>query len=258
MGSKLTDSVQRAFAILEAFNTMEPKVTLQQVSDKLSLPKVTTFRYLRTLVFLGYIFKEADSNFYKLSPKVLRLGFSMLAGMELREAALPYLEELSRTTGQNVGLGVLDRTEVVYVERIRKRRSLNVDLGVGSRVSAYRTAIGLAILAFLSDKEVEGVIEKILQKEPEGAQALGTDGKQLLRSLHDVRTRGYATDDKGYYSFMRSVGVPVFDGRGTIEGAINIVVFSDEISMEELKADYAPLLIDTAKKISSARGYFES
>ena len=78
MGSKLTDSVQRAFAVLEAFTPTTSSMALQQIVDRVGLPKGTTFRYLRTLMFLGYISRNADSGRYMLSPKVLDLGFALL------------------------------------------------------------------------------------------------------------------------------------------------------------------------------------
>jgi IclR family pca regulon transcriptional regulator len=255
MGSKLTDSVQRAFAILEAFTTATPRMTLQEVADKIKLPKVTTFRYLRTLTSLGYITRETDSNGYALSPKVLHLGFTALGGMELRQVARPYLEELSQKAGQNVGLGVIDKTEIVYVERIKRRRVINIEYGVGSRVSICRTAIGRAVLAYMNEPEVLDIIDEVLSKEPEAEEYIGPEGKQLLQMLEVTRTQGYAANDEGYIPSLRAIGAPVFNGAGSVEGAINMTVFCVEVSMARLIADYAPLLLDTARKISSARGH---
>lgn len=255
MGSKLTDSVQRAFAILEAFSLATPRMTLQQVADKIGLPKVTTFRYLRTLASLGYVSREAGSNGYALSPKVLHLGFTLLGGMELRQVALPYLEELSRIAGQNVGLGVVDKTEVVYVERIKRRRIINVEYGVGSRVSIYRTAIGRAILAYMSEAEVLGIVKEVVGREPEAGAYVGPNGQRLLGMLRETRNKGYAANDEEYIPSLRAIGAPIFDGLGVIEGAINMSVFSIEIGMDELIANYVPLLVKTAQEISSARGF---
>jgi IclR family transcriptional regulator, pca regulon regulatory protein len=254
MGSKLTDSVQRAFAVLEAFGPASPTMTLQEVAEKIGLPKVTAFRYLRTLVSLGYVSRPAGSNGYTLSPKVLHLGFTALGGMELRQVALPYLQDLAGLAGQNIGLGVVDKREVVYVERIKRRRIINVDYGVGSRVSIYRTAIGRAILAFMSDAEVTDIVREIL-KDEEAAEFVGQEGGKLLTMLQEVRREGYAANNLGFIPGLRAIGAPLFDGRGIVEGAINMTVISMEISMEELTGKYAPLLLTTAENISSARGF---
>jgi len=71
----------------------------------------------------------------------------------VRDIALPHLRELSRVTGQTVNPGILDGLEVVYIERIKKRRILTIDLSVGSRLNAYDTSIGQAILTSLEKKE---------------------------------------------------------------------------------------------------------
>ena len=139
-------------------------MTLQQVADKVGLPKVTAFRYLRTLVSLGYLSREGDAHGYMLSTKVLHLGFTVLGGMELRQVALPYGEELALKTNQNIGLGVVDKAQVVYIERLRRRRIINVEYGVGSRVSIYRTAIGRAILAHMPEAEVLDILAEILER----------------------------------------------------------------------------------------------
>jgi IclR family pca regulon transcriptional regulator len=247
--------VQRAFAILEAFSPTEPRMTLQQVADKIGLPKVTSFRYLRTLTALGYITKEPDSNGYRLDPKILRLGFTVLAGMELRQTALTHLQELSRIAGQNVGLGVVDKTEVVYVERIKRKHIINVDYGVGSRINMYRTSAGRAILAFMGRAEMWNLVKKILEEDRSAADEIGATGDKLSGILEQVRRQGYATNNEEFISGLRAIGAPLFDGRGIVEGAINIVVFSHEVSQEDLVRDYLPLLLDTARKISSARGH---
>lgn len=255
MGSKLTESVQRAFAVLEGFSVASPALTLQQVADRVGLPKVTALRYLRTLMSLGYLSREADSTLYRLSPKVLDLGFAVLGGMELRHAAMPYLEELGRLSDQNVSLGILDKTEIMYVERIRRRHMVTTH-GVGSRVSAYRTSIGWALLAFLQEAELQRVVAEIL-KQPDAARYLGTNGEALFARLAEVREKGYALTNEQYIRGMRGIGAPVLDAKGCSEGAINIAVYSEDVSLEQLIDVYVPLLLEAGHKISLVRGWPE-
>jgi IclR family transcriptional regulator, pca regulon regulatory protein len=251
LGSKLTDSVQRAFTILEAFSVTAPALTLQQVADGARLPKVTALRYLRTLMVLGYVLRDSDSNRYKLGPKVLHLGFTVLGAIELRKVAMPYLEELSRITDQNVSLGILDDTEVLYVERIR-RRHIHEIYGVGSRISAWRTATGSSILAFLPEHELQGFLSRLLQTD--AARSIGPNGAQLMKTLKTVRKDGYAVNEQ-YTTGRRVIAAPVLNASGIAEGAINISVYGDEVTRRELVERYLPMLLETANLISAARGY---
>lgn len=251
MGSKLTDSVQRAFTILEAFSITSPALTLQQVADGARLPKVTALRYLRTLMALGYVLHDADPNRYRLGPRVLHLGFNVLGGMELRKVAMPYLEELSRIADQNVSLGILVDTQVLYVERIR-RRHIGEMYGVGSRISAWRTATGTTILAFLPEHELQGFLTRLLQTD--AAKSIGPNGAQLMKVLKNVRKEGYAVNEQ-YSPGRRVIAAPVLDASSAAEGSINISVYGDEVSRGQLIERYLPMLLETAHKISSARGY---
>jgi IclR family pca regulon transcriptional regulator len=253
MGSKLTDSVQRAFTILEAFSPECPRMTLQQVEEKTELPRVTVFRYLRTLGSLGYVSQDSTSKSYFLTPKVLSLGFAMLASIELRDIALPYLEELSRATNQIVNLGIADKTEVVYIERIKRKQILNIDLYVGSRLSIYRTSIGLALLAFMDEASFSLLLKEIMQ-EPGAAKYVGPDGTRLLTALQEVRGKGYALNNEDLIPGLRAIAAPIFNGRGSVEAAVNMPVFSIEVSLKELTERHLPLLLNTAAKISAALG----
>jgi IclR family pca regulon transcriptional regulator len=254
MRAKLTESVQRAFMILEAFSPDTPRIKLQQLSEKVYLPKVTIFRSIRTLEGLGYIHRDPASKTYNLTPRVMLLGYTALASIDLREFALPYLQELTRLTSQNVNLGIIDKTEVVYIECVKSRRRLHVPNYVGSRLNIYRTSIGLALLAFMPAADLAPIVEMI-SKTPDAREYLGAKGKLLWEKLRKVRTDGYAVNDEQFIPGSRGIAAPIFDGRGEIEAAINMPVFSSEVTLEDLLDEYLPLLLETARKISEGRGY---
>jgi len=252
MGNKLTESVRRAFLVLEAFSITSPAMALQEVANKVGLPKVTTLRYLHTLMLLGYVLREGKSGLYRLGPKVLDMGFTVLGNMELRQVAMPYLDELSRISDQNVSLGILDKTEIMYVERIRRRHIVNI-YGVGSRVSSYRTSIGRALLAYLPETKLRRLVAEIL-KQPETAKHLGPKGERFFSLLKQVRQKGYALINGEFIPGMRAIGAPVLDAKGVAEGAVNISVYSAEVSLEKLVNRHVPLLLETVRKISLVRG----
>jgi IclR family pca regulon transcriptional regulator len=253
-GNTLTNSLRRGLMILEAFTPAEPRMRLQEVVDKTGLPKGTVFRFLKTLNSLHYISYNPASKQYALTPKVMMLGFTVLSSMDVCEIAHPYLEELSQTTNQNVNLGILDDTEIVYIDRIRKRRILNIDLNVGSRLPVSSTSIGQAILAYLGEAERKRIIGRMVM-DREAPGRVGHHGEKLMRVLQEVRRNGYALNDEEFFSGLRAIGAPVFDYEGNVDAGINIPVFSSLVSREELIGRYVPLLLDTAAKISAARGH---
>lgn len=253
-GVKFTSTLERGLRIFEAFTSASPKMRLQEIAKKTGLPGVTVFRFIRTLMKLGYISHDRASKTYSLTPRILSLGFTVLSSVELRDVALPYLEELSRITNQNVNLGIMDGSEVVYIERIKRRQMLSIELYVGSRMNMYRTSIGRAILAFLSPGEFQTIFAAIL-KDAEAVKYIGAEGELLTKVLEETRKNGYALTDGAFIPGVRTIAVPIFNAKGSVEGAVNMPVFSHMVSLETLTTEYFPLLRETAEKISEARGY---
>jgi IclR family pca regulon transcriptional regulator len=248
------NSIQRGLQILEAFTPSSPRMRFQEMVKKTGLPKVTVHRFLRTLTALQYISYEPESKQYFLSPRVMSLGYTALSAMDVRNVAHPFLEQLSEVTGQNVNLGILDGTEIVYVDRIKKRQILNIDLQVGSRLAVYKTSIGQAILAFLNRPDCDRVIRQLLQ-DPESAPRLGPEGKLAYRNFESIKKKGYALNDELFTPGLRAVGAPIFDHQGMVEAGINIPVFSQQVSRDELIERYSAPLLKAAEQISAARGF---
>lgn len=247
-------SLERGLHILRAFTPAQPKLRLLDITRSTGLPKTTVIRLLKTLSSLNYVRFDPDARKYYLGPEVMSLGFTVLSSMDIREIALPYIEELSRASDQNVNLGLLDRAEIVYIERIKKRRILSIEHHVGSRLNSYRSSIGRAILAYLSEEEFEIVLREILREE-NAVDFVGPEGQFLRMVLDEVRQKGYALNNEELIPGLRAVAAPIFSAEGNIEAAINMPVFSQLVTLEELTKKFAPMLMETAKKISEARGF---
>jgi len=182
------------------------------------------------------------------------LGFAVLSSLDLRDIARPYLEELSRITKQTVNLGILDNTEVVYIERVKKRRVVSSDFHIGSRLNIYLSSMGRAILAFMDHEEFNVLLNDIL-KNGQAVKYIGQNGERLMEIIEDVRHKGYAINDQEYFRGLRAAAAPVLNKKGMAEAAINMPVFSNMITRKELVEKYVPLLVKTAEDISMARGY---
>ncbi|KIX14212.1 IclR family transcriptional regulator [Dethiosulfatarculus sandiegensis] len=251
---KVVESLKKGLSLLESFSVSHPRLKLQDLVHRTGLPKATAYRMLRTLMSLNYVRYDPVSTEYYLGPKVMSLGFAVMSSLDLREKALPYLEELSRKTDQNANLGILDGMEVVYIERVKKRRIVNIDLTIGSRLAAHSTSIGRAILAFLEPDELDLMIENLLL-DPLAITQIGEDGAKLRQELELVRERGYAINDEELVQGLRAVGAPVFNAAGKVQAAINIAEFSRTCSRTDLLNKHVPMLLKTAETLSRASGH---
>ena len=252
-----SQSLERGLAILSTFEPERPLLGISDLARRLGLNRSTTHRYVGTLVALGYLQQDAGTRKYALGPRVLDLGFAALNSMELPAIARPHLQELSDETGHTVNMAILDTTEIVYVERVRSSRAgqaeIDLNLHVGSRLPAYCTSMGKALLAYLPAPEQQWVL-KALELTRRGPNTV-TDREALRAELERIREVGLAVNDEELASGLRSIAVGVRGGTGEVEAAINLAAHRTMVSTNDLIARFGPALRRTADEISARAGY---
>ncbi len=252
---KPVKSLSKGLAILEAFTCQKSALSFEELTVKTGMPKSTVFRFLHTLISRNYISFDSRAKKYFFGPRVMTFGFAVL-NLELKDLALPYLEDLSRKSDQHVNLGILDRTEVVFIERIPNRDLVNINLPVGTRVPSYRSSTGRAILAFLDQEKFRSILNE-LSDDSDAFWDIGPGGMKLTKVPDQVRRRGYALNDGELIKGVRAIAAPIFNAQRQVEGAVNMPVFSYSVSRKELIQRYLPMLLNTAEKISAARGFMK-
>jgi IclR family pca regulon transcriptional regulator len=213
----------------------------------------TSLRIASTLEAAGYLRRDPETKRYRPSLKVLQLGFSALRSMDIRQAARPHLEQLSRDTGETVSHAVLDGLEIVYVDRIRNRQIVGVILGMGSRLPAHCTSMGKAMLAYLPRDQLKTRLNGAVLEACTGNTLVEIDS--LEADLGKVRRRGYAINHQELAIGLRAVAAPIWGEHGQVVAAINISGSTETISRNRLKQELVPLLTSTAAEISQVLGY---
>ena len=256
-GTGTSQSLERGLAILSSFNSDRSLIGVSELSRDLELSRSTTHRYIATLAQLGYLQQDPDSRRYRLGPKVLDLGFSAINAMDLREISAPHLRQLSDETQHTVNLAILDGIDVVYIERCRTtgpgQRDIDLNLHVGARLPAYCTAMGKAILAFVSEDHLASVIEKT-DFAPRGPNTL-TSPEAFREELGRIRLSGIAVNNEELAYGLRSIAAPIHANSGEVIAALNLAVHRTMASMEELIAHYGPAVSRTARDISLGMGH---
>jgi len=252
-----SQSLERGLAILSSFNSDRPLIGVSDLSREFDLSRSTAHRYIATLARLGYLQQDPDSKRYRLGPRVLDLGFSAINSMDLREIAAPHLRQLSDETQHTVNLAILAGADVVYIERCRaagpRQREIDLNLHVGSRLPAYCTALGKAILAFVPDTRLERIIEEI-DFAQRGPNTL-TDPKTFREELARIRASGIAVNDEELAYGLRSIAAPIHSHSGEVLAALNLAAHRTMVSMDELIARYGPAVANTARDISLGMGH---
>ncbi len=249
----LSQSLERGLAVLCAFTPDRPALGISELARELALTRSTTHRYVATLASLGFLEQDETTRKYRLGPRVLDLGFSMLGSLELREIAAPYLRRLTDATGHTSNLAIRDDTDVILIDRVRGRpgryHHLEFTLHVGSRIPAYCSATGKALLAFLPPADLDRLLDRV-DLVPRGPRTL-TDKGALLAELERVRRTGFAVNDEELESALRSIATPVRARSGQVVAAINVAIPWSPVAMSELVVRLGPTLKAAANEIAA-------
>jgi IclR family pca regulon transcriptional regulator len=253
---RYSQSLERGLAILGCFTPARPVLGIADIADELGMSRSTTHRYVITLVALGYL-EQGASRKYRLGLRVTDLGMSALNSTGLREHARPYLEELRQRTSYTTSLGVLDGTEVLYVDRARsfRRGQSQIDLGLqaGSRVPAYCTAMGKLLLSNLPESQLRDALAEI-KLTKRGPNTIMSK-KALRAELDQISETGFAVDDEELAAGLFAIAAPIRNEGRDVVAAVSLAAHSSVIALEEMVDALGPHLVSTADRISARLGY---
>jgi DNA-binding IclR family transcriptional regulator len=238
--------VVRALDVLAVFDADRPELTLSEISRRSGLPLTTTHRVVRELTAWGALERDPAGS-YHIGLHLWEVASLAPRGLRLREAALPYMEDLYEVTHENVQLAVREGLEVVYVERILGRGAVPVLTRVGGRFAMHATGVGLVLLAHAPPDVQEQLLTGPLERwTPETI----TETRQLRSVLADVRRCGYAVSDRQVTMDALSVAAPIRGAGNEVVAALSLVVHSDGAQPRILAA----AVLTAARGISRAIG----
>jgi IclR family transcriptional regulator, pca regulon regulatory protein len=243
----LVQSVAKAFRVLEGFDPAHPTLSLTQLAARIELDMSATQRFAHTLVKLGYLYKNPSTKRFELTARTLNVGYYYVRSNPLVQRAMPYLLSLSKETQATVNLTVLDNTEIVFVARFMGPQVLNTNTFVGSRMPAYCTASGIAMLSKMPRKEAIALLQRSDLRSYTPRTTASMD--KLLEKLDVAGERGYGTAFEEYYPGDLSVASAIVSPAGTPIGAVNVAVSKAHYTAREAEQKFASLVVATALSI---------
>lgn len=244
----MVQSVAKAFRVLSAFDKGHGLLSLSQIAQRSDMDVSTAQRFTHTLTQLGYLKKDPQSRQFELAIKTLDLAYHFTRGSRLLDRAQPALMQLSRETEEAVSLTVLDGTEIVFVSRYFSRRMLNTDVITGTRLPAYCTSPGRAILSRLPEQEVDDILARSDLRAY--THSTITDPKRIKEVLVDSRLNGFASIFEEMYHGDGSIAAPVIGPSGDVIAAISVAVPLTRMSREETLRHIPGVVVAAARGIS--------
>lgn len=244
-------SLERASAMLRLLAGGERRLGLSDIASALGLAKATAHGILRTLQHEGFVEQDPDSGRYQLGAELLRLGTTYLDVHELRARALVWTDDLARSGGEAVYLGVLHQHGVLVVHHVFRPDDSRQVLEVGAMQPLHSTALGKVLAAFDPVAHAELVEAK---REPFTAHTV-TDLDDIERGLDLVRAQGYATDAEETWEGVASVAAPIFDRHRMAVGAVGITGAVERVRRDgEPRPELVASIRDTARSVSRDLG----
>jgi DNA-binding IclR family transcriptional regulator len=242
-------SFAKGMEVLRAFGLERPTMSLPEIATVVGVTKSAAQRFATTLHALGYLQKDIESKRYSLTPKVIELGYQYLVVDRFLERASPYALDLSRRCRETVNLAEGDGHDMVYLARFASQYHMPVYMPVGRRLPMYCTSAGRAYLAALPRDQAYKLLER--STRPRYTRTTVSDLSELMQLLEQAINVGYAFANGEYYEGDLGIAVAVRDVRGQPIGAINISCPSLRWTLGRMRRELAPLLIETARLIST-------
>jgi IclR family pca regulon transcriptional regulator len=231
-------SLEKGLLVIEAFDASRPRLTLSDVAKLTGITRAAARRYLLTLTRLNYA--DFDGRYFTLNPRILRLGYAYLSSASLSARVQPFLEQISEATGESSSAAILDGDDIVYIARSATRRIMSIGLGVGSRLPAYCTSLGRAILAYQPEDVIAAYLQRV-RLEARTPKTV-TDKTEFRAVLEATRAQGYALVNEELEFGLRSIAVPVIQKSGQVTIALNLSAQAGRVSVDEMRERYLPPL----------------
>jgi DNA-binding IclR family transcriptional regulator len=241
------NTVKKIGPVLDLFTPEQPEWRMTDIARALGTPKSSAHSLVSTLAEIGLL-SVAPSGKYRLGLNLLSLSERMRTSMDILQQAGPSMQELSRSSRETVLLAMLDRNEVVYVERAEGTHPMVRLAGVqpGARVPAHCTAVGKVLLAYRDPVEVQRFLRStdLRRYTPQTI----TDPEKLEEALIEVRARGYAIDGREIVADIACIAAPVTDQFGTVIAGLSVSM--PAYRFEEQRAGLVENLKNTAATVS--------
>ena len=245
-------SLTKGLAILEVLATSDKPLGVTDIALIMDTAKSGVHRLLQTLRSTGWVSKTPEGR-YECTLRLWEFGMRLGDRVDLKRVAVPAMKILAATTQEAVHLSILDKADVLYIDKIDSPQPVRAYTSIGSRSPAYAVATGKVLLAF-SDPQT---VLRATRSMQAFSQHTLTTRDALNSELQRIRETGYAINRGEWRETVCGLAAPIFDRRNQLVGAIGISGPAERLTLRILKG-YAPDVIAAARDISANLGHHDS
>jgi DNA-binding IclR family transcriptional regulator len=241
------ESVVRALRIIEALAASP--AGLSETARRVNLPKSSVARLLSTLEQVEAVERDVDGRLYRLGPKVQRLSAAAGGPAQLAAFARPYLNELTRRTGEAAGVSIPDGYAVHYVDQTESSHPVQVRDWTGELIPMHVVPSGLVVMAHWPTEQIDRYLGRALERLTPNTM---TDPDEIRRRLKAIREKGYVWVYEEFVEGINSVAAPVLEKNGIITAALHVHGPSYRFPGENQPDQIGEAVADGASRLSAA------
>jgi len=237
-------SLMLGLHILELLNDEEQPLRMSEIADRLGVGRSKAFRFAKTLKMAGYVEQDDESRKYILSKRASRLGRWLYHEDSILTYSNPILDLLAMKTNETVNLGILDGSDVYYLDSRASPHAFRLCRKAGERALAHGSALGKAIIAFLTEREFNKRFNRtdLLDRCTENTI---TSWAELELELDRIRAEGIAFDREELFLGLICIAAPIFRHKEVV-AAISISIPTNRVDEEQIAIFTELLLKQTA------------
>jgi DNA-binding IclR family transcriptional regulator len=239
--------IDRMASLLEAIARYQDPVSLKVLSAETGLHSSTAFRILASMIQNGFVERD-DTGRYRLGHRLLQLGSRVHSQVDLRNEALPIMEDLRDRLGETVNLTVRQGDEVIYIEKATPNRMVHVQQIVGSRAPLHVTAVGKLMLAIAGDDECRAYAQRT--NLPAYTRNTINRMDRLLEEAKRLREQDHALDDEEAEIGVGCIGTLIRDSFGNVVGGLSV-----SAPIERRRQEWIQQVVDAGRQISARLGH---
>lgn len=247
-GPYFSKIIEKGLRILTLFTPEVPALSLKDIALKTGINPTSTFRFVETLVQLGYLRKDPVSKQVKLGPMALAVSHNIARSFDLLQIVKPLIDEAYATHQVTIDSALVEDRNLVLLYRREARDTLTMSLPLVSP-HLHCSAIGKAYLGALPEKDRARLVAglTLVRRTPHSA----TTKAGLLADLRRTRQRGYAVCNEEYALGLISIGAPLVNDSGAVLGAVSFDTVTAQFTAEEAERRFAPAVLRLARDIGS-------
>lgn len=201
--------IARAANILRSLEDEAEGLSLGDIATRVDLPRSTVQRIVTALAEEQLLISASPKSRVKLGPALIRLANA--TNNEIDKMARPYMETLSRELGETIDLSVMQGRTAVFVDQVAGNQRLRAVSAIGERFPLHCTAHGKALMATLSDEQLD---RRLSLELAAFTPKTNTNAIALRKQIEGIRSGDIACDKEEYTEGICAMSVTFADPLG--------------------------------------------